>query len=164
MAFPGLSVRARDGQVYPFPTFSLPALGPLEGAHAEITDATKAQMVRAGLAAGITSGVTLGAVLGPFALAPGAIGLLRKNTAVAFVVCTNGKVHEKKLNGTTEIRAAQSDTVKFNALAGSADQPVAAPTPPTAGERLAEVTRLHDQNLLTDEEFQAKRAEIISQL
>jgi hypothetical protein len=35
---------------------------------------------------------------------------------------------------------------------------------PNAAERLAEVTRLHDEGLLTDEEYHAKRAEIIGQL
>jgi hypothetical protein len=35
---------------------------------------------------------------------------------------------------------------------------------PTVEERLAEVTRLHDAGVLTDEEYQAKRAEIISEL
>jgi hypothetical protein len=34
----------------------------------------------------------------------------------------------------------------------------------SAAERLVEVTRLHDAGLLTDEEYRAKRAEIISQL
>jgi hypothetical protein len=160
LAFPGLGVRIRGGQVYPWPTLGQPALGPLEGARAELTDPTKAQMVRAGVA----SGLALGAVIGPLALAP---GLLRKSKAVAFVVCANGKIHEKKLDGTTAIRAAQSDAVKFNTLAGPGDQPVTEPVQPpspVAGERLAEVTRLHDEGLLTDEEFQAKRAEIISQL
>jgi hypothetical protein len=36
------------------------------------------------------------------------------------------------------------------------------PKPPS--ERLAEVTSLHDAGLLTDEEYQAKRAEIINEL
>jgi hypothetical protein len=160
--FTGLGVRVRNGQVYPYPTLGQPALGPVEGARAEITDPTKAQMVRAGL----TSGLALGAVIGPFALAP---GLLRKSKAVAFVVCANGRVHEHKLDGTAAIRAAQRDAVKFNVLAGPAPAPAQVPTqpppsPPPAGERLAEVTRLHDEGLLTDEEYQAKRAEIISQL
>jgi hypothetical protein len=160
VAFYGLGVRVRDGQVYPYPTLGQPALGPAEGARAEITDPTKAQMVRAGLA----SGVALGAVLGPIALAP---GLLRKSKAVAFVACVNGKLHEKKLDGTAAIRAAQRDAVRFNALTGSASAPVLAQPaskPPTPGERLAEVTRLHNEGLLTDEEYQAKRTEIISQL
>jgi hypothetical protein len=159
--FPGIGVRARNGEVYPYPTLSQPALGPVEGARAEITDPTKAQMVRAGLA----SGLAFGAVFGPLALAP---GLLRKSKAVAFVVCANGKVHERKLNGTAAIRAAQRDAVKFNVFAGSATAPAPVPaqppSPPTAGERLAEVTRLHNEGLLTDEEYQAKRAEIIRQL
>jgi hypothetical protein len=34
----------------------------------------------------------------------------------------------------------------------------------TPEERLAEVTRLHDMSVLTDEEYQAKRAEIIAHL
>ena len=34
----------------------------------------------------------------------------------------------------------------------------------TAEERLAEVTRLHDVGVLTDQEYEAKRAEIISEL
>jgi hypothetical protein len=160
VTFFSLGVRVRDGEVYPYPTFGQPALGPVEGAGAEITDPTKAQMVRAGLA----SGLAFGAVIGPLALAP---GLLRKSKAVALVVCANGNIREKKLDGTSAIRAAQSAAVKFNALARSEDQPVTAPPQPppaTASERLAEVTRLHDEGLLTDEEFQAKRAEIISQL
>jgi hypothetical protein len=36
------------------------------------------------------------------------------------------------------------------------------PKPPS--ERLVELTRLHDAGLLTDEEYQAKRAEIINEL
>lgn len=36
--------------------------------------------------------------------------------------------------------------------------------PSTAEERLAEVTRLHDAGVLTDEEYQTKRAEIIGEL
>lgn len=158
--YAGLGVRVRDGQVYKYPTFSQPALGPLAGARAEITDPTKAQMIRAG----VVSGITLGALIGPLALAP---GVLRKSKAVAFVIFPNGKLHEKNLDGTAAIRAAQRDAMRFNTLAGSVETPAPAaaqPPPPTASERLAEVTRLHDAGLLTDEEYQVKRAEIISQL
>ena len=158
IAFYGLGVRVRAGEVFPYPTLSLPAIGPAEGARAEITDPTKAQMVRAGVA----SGLAFGAVFGPLALAP---GLLRKSKAVAFVVCTNGKLHEKKLDGTTAIRNAQRDVMRFNALAGPAEASAPEPPqPPTPSERLAEVTRLHEEDLLTEEEYQTKRAEIISQL
>jgi hypothetical protein len=160
MALPGLGVRILGGQVYPCPTFGKPALGPAEGARAEITDPTKAQMVGAAVA----SGVALGTLLGPLALAP---GLLRKSIAVAFVICPNRAFHEKKLDGTTAIRAAQRDAVKFNALVGAtsaAAPPPPPPSPATPRERLTELTRLHDEGLLTDEEYQAKRKEIISQL
>jgi hypothetical protein len=40
----------------------------------------------------------------------------------------------------------------------------AAAAAPTVEERLSEVTRLHDAGILTDEEYQAKRAEIIDEL
>jgi hypothetical protein len=158
----GLGVRVRDGQVHRYPAFGQPVIGPLAGARAEITDPTKAQMIRAG----VLSGVTLGAIIGPLALAP---GVLRKSKAVAFVICSNGKLHEKKLDGTAAIRAAQRDAVRFNTLAGGAEALTPEPArpesaPPTPRERLAEVTRLHDEGLLTDEEYQAKRAEIIGQL
>jgi hypothetical protein len=36
--------------------------------------------------------------------------------------------------------------------------------PVVPADRLAEVARLHDHSLLTDDEYQAKRAEIISKL
>lgn len=51
-------------------------------------------------------------------------------------------------------------------LAEQEPQPktAAAAAPSTAEERLAEVTRLHDAGVLTDEEYQTKRAEIIGEL
>lgn len=159
MTFPGLGVRVRDGQVYPYPTLGRPAFGPAAGARVEITDPTKAQMIGAGLA----SGVALGSLLGPVALAP---ALFRKSKAVAFVVCANGKFHEKKLDGTTAIRAAQRDAVKFNALTGASDMP-----PETAGQphedaaaTLRKLAAMHDEGLLTDDEFAAKRAEVIARI
>jgi hypothetical protein len=114
--FPGLGVHVRDGQVYRYPAHGRPALGALEGARAEITDATKAQMIRAGL----MSGVALGALIGPVALLP---GVFRKSKAVALTVFSNGTVNERKLDGTTAIRTAQRDAVKFNALAGASQSP-----------------------------------------
>jgi hypothetical protein len=70
-------------------------------------------------------------------------------------------------NGTMAIRLAQSDAVKFNALVGSMSLPAPAEPPSKAlspRERLMELTNLHEDGLLTDEEYRAKRAEIISQL
>jgi hypothetical protein len=158
--FAGLGVRVRGGEVFPYPTFSQAALGPVEGARAELTDPTKAQMIGAGLA----SGVAFGTLLGPVALAP---ALLRKSKAVAFVVCANARFYEKKLDGSMAIRLAQSDAVKFNALVASVSPPASAEPPSKAlspRERLTELTNLHEDGLLTDEEYQAKHAEIISQL
>ena len=159
--FAGLGVGVRNGEVYRYPTFRPPALGLVQGAHAELIDPTKVQMVRAGL----TSGLVFGPLIGPVALAP---GLLRKSKSVAFVVCANGNFHEHKLDGTSAILAGRRDAARFNVLAG----PEVAPAPPSAqrpalrapAERLAEVSRLHDHGLLTDEEYEAKRAEIISEL
>lgn len=146
--------------MFPYPTFSQAAIGTVEGARAELTDPTKAQMIGAGLA----SGVAFGALLGPVALAP---ALLRKSKAAAFVVCANGRFDEKKLDGTMAIRLAQSDAVKFNVLVASVSPPATAEPPSRAlspRERLMELTNLHEVGLLTDEEYQAKRAEIIIQL
>ncbi|MDQ2873684.1 MAG: hypothetical protein M3Y33_02210 [Actinomycetota bacterium] len=166
--FVQLGVRVRDGQVYRYPAYGRPVLGALEGARAEMTDATKAQMIRAGL----ISGAALGALIGPAALLP---GVFRKNKAVAFVVFANGTVHERKLDGTTAIRGAQRDAVKFNALAASLSpletsqpQPLHEISQPyaarSAADRLAEAALLHDNGLLADQEYQAKRVEIIDEI
>ena len=84
---------------------------------------------------------------------------------MAFVVCTNGRFHEKKLDGTAAIRAAQRDAVKLNALLGPASAAASAqPASLTPRERLKDLANLHDDGLLTDEEYESKRTEIISQL
>ena len=161
LAFPGLGVCVRDGTVYTGTFTGGNLLGELKGAQAEIADATKAQMIRAGL----TSGVALGTLIGPVALLP---GVFRKSKAVAFVVFTDGIVREHKLDGNMAIRAAQRDVVKFNALAAaaarSAGKPQSSAAPKSAADRLAEVPRMHDDGLLTDDEYQAKRAEIIAEI
>jgi hypothetical protein len=94
-------------------------------------------------------------------------GVLRKSKAVAFVVFASGIVHERKLDGNMMIRAAQRDAMKFNALAAAsqaAQEPQPSATPRSAADRLAELTRMHDEGLLTDDEYQAKRAQIIAQI
>ncbi len=149
--FPGVGVSVRDGMIYKGVLTEGHFLGELAGAQAEITDVTKAQMIRAGLA----SGATLGVLMGPVALLP---GVFRKSKAVAFVVLASGIVHERKLDGNMAIRSAQRDAVKFNALATACrPSPERSPSAPprTAADRLAEVTRMHDDGLLTDEEYQA---------
>jgi Domain of unknown function (DUF4429)/Short C-terminal domain len=55
------------------------------------------------------------------------------------------------------IRVAVENAITGDVLALSGNAP-------SATERLAELSKLHDAGILTDDEFQAKRAEIISQL
>lgn len=84
-------------------------LGPLAGSRAELTDGTRPHRIGAAVA------------LAPFTLGGSAlIALTRKNKASAFVVFTDGSVHERKLDGKSAIGGAQRDAVKFNALAGAA--------------------------------------------
>lgn len=45
-----------------------------------------------------------------------------------------------------------------------ATQPPAAPAAPSATERLQELTRLHDQGLINDADFEAKKADILKDL
>jgi hypothetical protein len=83
-------------------------LGPLAGLHAEVTDGTASHRVGAAVAGG--------AVFLPLAL----VGLSRKSKAVAFVIGPGGVVHERPLKGARQIREAQAEAVRFNAMAGSA--------------------------------------------
>jgi hypothetical protein len=160
LTLPSLGVRVRDGMVYKGTLTEGHLLGELKGAQAVITDPTKAQMIRAGL----TSGVALGTLIGPIALLP---GVFRKSKAVAFVVFMDGIVHERRLDGNMAIRGAQRDAVKFNALVAAcqpAEEPPPPATPRSAADRLAELTRMHDDGMITDDEYQAKRAEMIAQI
>jgi Short C-terminal domain len=60
--------------------------------------------------------------------------------------------------------AAQHDVLREETKKLAAEAQASSADPSSAGSRLAEITRLHEAGLLTDEEYQAKRAEIISQL
>lgn len=107
--FPTLGVIVDNGQVYKGVFGKGSNIGPLAGAHAELGDPTRHR--RVGAAVGGT--VALGAVLGPLPLLA-ALG--KKSKSIAFVVFPNGHVHEKKLDGNFQIRSAQSEVVRFNAL------------------------------------------------
>lgn len=75
-------------------------LGPLAGAEAVVTSGTQA--------------FSLGrAALMPLELAP----LARKTMADAIIVFPDGTTYDHALNGNQEVRAAQRETVQFNALA-----------------------------------------------
>jgi putative oligomerization/nucleic acid binding protein len=94
----------------------------------------------------------------PVALA----GLATKTKAAAFVIFADGKYHETALNGNAAVRAAQAEAIKFNLMAGTAAPP--AQQQDDVAAILRKLASLHDEGLLTDEEFAAKRAEIIARL
>jgi hypothetical protein len=108
----GLGVRIEDDQVSTLPgLMKSRRLGPLRGAHAEVTAGTRHHRIGAATVAGV-------------ALAPGVgllVGLAKKSKATAFVVFADGTLHERKLDGASMISSAQRDAVRFNALAAAKD-------------------------------------------
>lgn len=144
--FPALGVQVRGEAVenYAAPVGAA-ALGPLAGAEARLTDGSQAWSPGRALF-----------------LPVGLAGLATKTKAVAFVVFADGTYHETALDGNAAVRAAQAEAVKFNLIA-------ATPAPPTRQQDdVAAVLRmlvsLHDEGLLTDDEFAAKRAEVIARI
>ena len=122
-------------------------LGPLAGAEAMVTDGAQAWSPGR-------------AMFLPIGLA----GLATKTKADAAVVFPDGSVHTIALDGNAAVRAAQKEVVQFNALAGVAARPetTAAGTDPAT--RLHQLQELRDADLLTQEEYEAKRTEIIKAL
>jgi putative oligomerization/nucleic acid binding protein len=92
----------------------------------------------------------------------GFAGLATKTKAAAFVIFADGTYHETELNGNAAVRAAQAEAVKFNLMAGTATPP--ARQQEDAAATLRKLASLHDEGLLTDEEFAAKRAEVIARM
>jgi hypothetical protein len=82
---------------------------PLAGAEAVITEGGRVHRYGAGAAAASLS-FGLGAVT----------ALSKKSKASAIVAFADGTTHERKLSGNREVRNAQADAVKFNALARAA--------------------------------------------
>jgi Short C-terminal domain len=121
-------------------------LGPLAGAEAWVTDSTSA----------FSWGK---AMVMPIATAP----LARKETADAMVTFTDGTVHTFALDGSSALRDARKQCVQFNALTG-------APAPATTGTgsdpaiKLRKLQELRDAGLLGQEEYDAKRAEVINSI
>lgn len=117
-ALPYLGVAVRDGVVVACTLAVVtgrsegPRLGDLAGAHAEVTGGKggshRESTVRAGDALVATP------VLGPAAVSrKGFVG-------TAFVIFTNGTLHEHQLADQTAFVKAQADAVRFNALAAAA--------------------------------------------
>jgi hypothetical protein len=105
----GLGVRVEDDQVSTLPGLvKSRLLGPLKGAHAEVTAGTRHHRIGAAV---VAAPLSLGAGL--------LLGLTKKSKANAFVVFADGTVHERKLDGASMISSAQRDAVRFNALAAT---------------------------------------------
>jgi hypothetical protein len=144
--FPALGVQVRGEAVenYGAP-LGAAALGPLAGAEARLTDGSQAWSPGR-------------AMFMPVGLA----GMATKTKAAAFVIFADGKFHETELNGNAAVRTAQAEAVKFNLMA-------AVPTSPAQQQDdvaviLRKLTSLHEEGLLTDDEFAAKRAEVIARM
>lgn len=144
--FPALGVQVRGGAVedYGAPAGAA-ALGSLAGAEARLTDGSQAWSPGR-------------AMFMPVGLA----GLATKTKAAAFVIFADGKFRETELNGNAAVRAAQAEAVKFNLMAAT-PAPQAQPQDDVA-VILRKLTSLHDEGLLTDDEFAAKRAEVIARI
>lgn len=178
----GLGVGVLDGQVYRYSfglTMGRPAdgdrLGALAGARAEVTWG-KAGHRRSGHARTVDA-LTAATVLGPAGLLA---GVSRKGVqGSAVIVFADGTMHEKKLGSQDEGVRAQADAVRFNALASAAEQSIPASEPTAdpgigpdraagqlAGSRLADqlakLTDLHACGALTDAEFQAAKARLLT--
>ena len=144
--FPALGVQVRGAVVehYGAP-MGAAALGSLAGAQARMTDGSQAWSPGRAL------------------FMPGGLaGLATKTKAAAFVIFADGKYHETELNGNAVVRDAQAQAVKFNLLAATSAPPVQQQN--DVETILRKLASLRDNGLLTDDEFIAKRAEVIARI
>jgi Short C-terminal domain len=118
-------------------------LGPLAGAQAVVTDGS--QSWSPGRAMFMPIGLT---------------GLATKTKADAVIVFADGTTHTTALDGNAVVREAQKQAVQFNALAG-VSAPAAAEDEGDPAARLRKLQELRDAGLLTQDEYDAKRAEVI---
>ena len=121
-------------------------LGSLAGAQAMVTDGSQAWSPGR-------------AMFLPIGLA----GLATKTKADAAVVFPDGTAHTTPLDGNYAVREAQKQVVQFNALADAA-APTATETGSDPATRLRKLQELLDAGLLTQEEYQTKRVEIINSI
>jgi hypothetical protein len=144
--FPALGVQVRGEVVegYAAPSGAA-ALGSLAGSEARLTDGSQAWSPGR-------------AIFLPVGLA----GLATKTKAAAFVIFADGKYHETALDGNAAIRAAQAEAIKFNLMA-AVPAPLAQQQDDVAAI-LRKLVSLHNEGLLTDDEFAAKRAEVIARI
>ena len=143
-AFPALGIQVRGENVEVHDVARV--LGPLAGAQAQLTDGSQAWSP--GRAMFLPAGLA---------------GLATKTRATAFVVFADGTYRETPLNGNAAVRQAQAEAVKFNLMAKPSSTPVALQQEDTAAT-LRKLASLHDEGLLSDEEYAAKRAEVIARI
>ncbi len=149
----GVQVLAAEGSVYTI-GYNVAAqkintsrlLGPLAGAQAVVTDGAQAWSPGR-------------AMFLPVGLA----GLATKTQADAVIVFADGTFHSVALDGNNVVREAQKQAVQFNALAG-ASAPAAAEHQSDPAVKLRKLQELRDAGLLTQGEYEAKRAEVISSI
>jgi hypothetical protein len=92
-----------------------------------------------------------------------ATALDAKTVADAAVVFPDGTVHIHAQCGNSEVRKAQEEAARFNALAGTA-APETIMMDPGHAVKLQNLRELREAGLLSQEEYTAKRAEIIASL
>jgi hypothetical protein len=93
----------------------------------------------------------------------GLAGLATKTKADAAVVFPHGTARTVPLDGNYAVREAQKQVVQFNALAAAS-----APTATEAGSdpavKLRKLQELRDAGLISQEEYDTKRAEVINSI
>lgn len=101
----------------------------------------------------------------------GMVGLFVHAVGEPMAVEVNFKTGEARLDKQAEaqILRQQAETMRVEAsmappASAATGSPVMADSTGTAEDRLAKLKQLHDNGILTGSEYQAKRAEIISQL
>ena len=121
---PKLGVAVRDGQVYKYDFAAMTGraeghlLGPLAGAHAEVTGGRAGHRRSGGQRT--ADAVVATTLLGPVGLLAAAS---RKGVrGTAFVVFADSTLHEMQIADEAALVGAQADAVRFNALANRSEQ------------------------------------------
>jgi hypothetical protein len=118
-------------------------LGPVAGAEAQVTDGTSAFSPAKALIMPV-----------------GLVGLARKETADAMIVFPDGTVHSVALDGSSAVRQARKECVEYNARAGTTTV-AAGPDMADPAAKLQKLKELLEAGLLSEQEYETKRAEVI---
>jgi hypothetical protein len=141
-------------------------LGPLAGAHAEVTNPSRHHRAGAAVSASV---LTMGTGLGPTGAL---VGLSKKSIAIAVVVFSDGTLHQHRLDGAWAVQRAEVAAVAFNAMAqaaagggslpGTHEGVTTAPGPVvSAADEIKQLAELHAAGILTDAEFAAKKKQLL---